>query len=295
MNRRLLLVSYEDTVKLSIHALADDGAVGSALAEGAPAECYYPHQVVVAPHDAGYVLVCRGSDAKNGKTEQPGGLYPFKFDGHKIQYGTKIAPDGGYGFGPRNIVFDKAGNFAYVVLERQNLFLSYAVKSGHLSPAPVASLPTTHAPRAYLPQIAGAVRVHPNGGFAYVANRTHRTRGDDVLPDMGPGANTISVYSIDSQSGKPTLVHEQATGGIHPRTISMSDDGRLLIAAHVRKATFKRHDAYREVPASLAIFRVCEQGHIAPMLLEPVDIGQDLLFWSSFVGWNREQGCSHND
>ncbi|WP_245152352.1 lactonase family protein [Allopusillimonas soli] len=293
--KRILLVSYDGTVKLSIHSLAKNGTIQGMIAKGGPAECNYPHQAAIAPDGAGYVLVCRGSDPAGEKAEQPGGLFPFKFDGHKIQYGSKISSNDGYGFGPRNIVFGKAGDHAYAVLERQNLLLSYKVNVGGISAAPLKTQPTTFWPATNLPQIAGAVRLHPSGKFLYVANRTHRTRGGDAITDISSGANTISAYSLDPITGIPTFLKEQETGGIHPRTISISDDGQLLVAAHVRKAFFQHGGSCIEIPASIAVFRVHENGHIAPIKITHVDIGRDLLFWSSFIGWNRQAGSNHND
>src|SRR3546814_2718483 len=65
---------------------------------------------------------------------------------------------------------------------------------------------------------AAEIRISPDGRFLYASNRGE--------------ANRLTIYSIDSHSGKLTLVDHQSTLGETPRNFIISPNGRFLLAAN---------------------------------------------------------------
>jgi len=281
---RRLLVAYNQAPGLSLHAVAADGSVSQALAAGLPEGAHYAHQVVPMPDGRHVVVVCRGADAHGAAPELPGSLQVLSLEGDAIRAVQAVTPAGGYGFGPRNIVFNAAGTRAYVSVERQNRLVVYALENGRFGAEPISMQSTLRGLPSYAPQIAGALRLHPNGQFLYVANRTHRTTGGDRCPDVGPGENSIAVYRLDQNSGVPVPLQTIGTEGVHPRTLSLDDAGRLLVAANLRAASFDGPTGVRQAQAGFAVFRVERDGRLTLLNRHPVSTDHRLLFWSAILG-----------
>src|ERR1700732_766499 len=74
-------------------------------------------------------------------------------------------------------------------------------------------------------QAVGTVKLHPNGRFAYVANRASSTDQAGVF--VG-GENNLAVFAIDSATGEPSLIQHVDTRGIHCRNFHIAPSGRLL-------------------------------------------------------------------
>ena len=87
-----------------------------------------------------------------------------------------IAPNGGYGFGPRHLDFHPTQPWVYVSLERQNKLYMYRMQGDSLEPAAAFMRDTLADPANVKPrQLAGTIHVHPNGRFVYVVNRADWT------------------------------------------------------------------------------------------------------------------------
>src|SRR5204862_370224 len=80
------------------------------------------------------ILVTRGHDAAGGKPEEPGALKVFDYEAGLLTNEASVAPNGGYGFGPRHLDFHPIKPWVYVSLERQNRLDMFAFDNGVLSP-----------------------------------------------------------------------------------------------------------------------------------------------------------------
>ncbi len=119
------------------------------------------------------------------------------------------------GSGPRHLVFDSKGNHAYLIEELSGTIDAYNYKNGNLKSIQHIS---TH-PADYKGIIGSAdIHISPNGKFLYASNR-----GD---------ANTITVFSIDSASGKLHLKGFQSTMGAMPRNFIIAPGGHFLLVAN---------------------------------------------------------------
>ncbi|MEI9805599.1 MAG: beta-propeller fold lactonase family protein [Pseudolabrys sp.] len=119
------------------------------------------------------LLVTRGNDPVNGKLEDPGALKIYNYQKGVLTEQSSIAPNEGYGFGPRHLDIHADLPWVFVSLERQNKLYAFRTDE-HDRIATEAAFkretladPDTVRPR----QMAGAIHVHPNGRYLYLANR----------------------------------------------------------------------------------------------------------------------------
>jgi 6-phosphogluconolactonase len=132
-------------------------------------------------------------------------------------------------------------------------------------------------------QVAGTVHVHPNGRFVYAVNRASSTVESEGERVFAGGENTFAVYSINPTTGGPSLIQHVDTRGIYCRTFHIDPSGRLLVAAHVMPLAVREGAALRTVPASLALFRIDDDGKLDFVRKYDVDVGETTMFWMGMV------------
>ncbi|MFC7398119.1 lactonase family protein [Chelatococcus sp. GCM10030263] len=291
---RHLLVAYSVPAAVEIYRTAPDETLGSLVGQLAAITLgRFLHHVHVTPDGCRAILVCRGHDATTEQPEQPGSLNVFSFDDGQLHDQQVVAPQGGYGFGPRDVDCHPAKPWLYVSQERQNELAMFAWSAdGALEAEPRLRVSTLAAARPDVHQLAGLVRVHPNGRFVYVANRAPEIRGPGHRPAFTGGDNTIAVYAIDPESGEPQLIQHVDTAGIHCRCFQIDASGRLLIAAHITALKVREGAFERLVPAGISIFRIADDGRLTLARRHEEDVGDDLLFWMGLVAVPGEQSMS---
>ena len=119
------------------------------------------------------------------------------------------------GNGPRHIIFSPNKKFAYLAEEMSGTVAAFEYKNGQLNL--IQRLPAHE--NDFKGDIGGAdIHASPDGKFLYVSNR-----GDQ---------NSISIFSIDQQTGKLTLAGAQSTLGLTPRNFMIDPSGTFLIVAN---------------------------------------------------------------
>jgi hypothetical protein len=146
-----------------------------------------------------------------------------------------------------------------------------------------------HPERVEPRQDGGAVHVHPNGRFVYVANRNDGYVGGhdgpswltpDPIPVFPGGENNIAVFAIDLDTGEPTLIQTVDSRGLHPRTFALDPSGRLLIVGNL--APMRLADGTL-VPASLALFGVGDDGRLAFVRQVDLELHGEMIWWMGLV------------
>lgn len=283
---RHLLTAYSNPSGLSVHRIEDGGAIGAEIVQRVtPDTGIYAHQVKVAPSNRTVIVVARGNDPKDDGPEDPGALKVFAYDNGQLTPLASVAPDGGYGFGPRHIDFHPSRPWVYVSLERQNRLHMFRFVGDSLEPAP-AYVKGTLADEAGARrrQRSGTVHVHPNGRFVYVANRASGTEDVAGRPLFIGGENNIAVYEIDDASGEPRVVQHADTHGIVPRTFALDKTGRLLVAANSVAILVRDGAAVKTVSPSLALFRAGQDGKLDYVRKYDIDVGSETMFWMGMPG-----------
>lgn len=202
----------------AVFPLQADGGVGPA--------------VLVVHHEGGGPVKGRQDDAHVHSTVfAPDGRYLFAQDlGNDKLYEYRFTNDGsrglispvpeGYaqmpaGSGPRHLVFDAGGHYAYLTSELAGTVTTLQYANGKLKTLQV--LPLT-APGFKGKIGAGAIHLSPDGRFLYATNR-----GD---------ANEIVVFSVDPYDGLLKLVGRHSTLGRTPREFAIDPTGRWLIVGN---------------------------------------------------------------
>ena len=280
-----VLVAFNHPSALRVYRINRDATPGEEVPQSGSIDAgIYAHQVRVTGNNRLVILVARGNDPASGKPEDPGALKVFNFGNGLLTNEVSVAPNGGYGFGPRHLDFHPSQPWVYVSLERENKLDMFQLDGDTLSPEPRFRKETLARPDNKLSQqAAGTVHVHPNGRFVYVANRADTTTEVDGQKVFVGGENNIATYEINQETGEPTLIDHAETHGIHCRTFHIDPSGRLLVAAHIRPLLVREGTKVRQLPACLSVFRVGDDGKLAFARKYDVDVGNHTMFWMGMV------------
>jgi 6-phosphogluconolactonase (cycloisomerase 2 family) len=282
-----VLVAFNNPSALRVYRINSDATLGEEVPQpGAIDAGIFAHQVRVTANNRLAILVTRGNDAAHGKPEDPGALKVFHFKNGLLTNAVSVAPDGGYGFGPRHLDFHPRQPWVYVSLERENKLDMFTLDGDTLSPVPRFRKETLARPNNTLSrQAAGTVHVHPNGRFVYCANRADTTREFEGQKVFVGGENNLATYTINQETGEPTLIDNAETYGIHCRTFHIDPSGRLLVAAHIRPLLVREGANVRNLPACLSVFRIGNDGKLDFVRKYDVDTGAGKTqSWMGIVG-----------
>jgi 6-phosphogluconolactonase len=203
--------------------LKGDGRVGSA--------------VLVVHHSGSGPVKGRQDNAHvHSAVFSPDGQYLFAQDlGADKLYAYRYTSDGGRGpvrpgatrylsmpggSGPRHLVFDAAGKYAYLTSELAGTVTVLQYMNGNLRPLQTLKLAE---PGFSGKEGAGAIHLSPDGRFLYATNR-----GD---------ANEIVIFAVDRYDGLLTIVGRQSTLGRTPREFAIDPSGRWLIVGNQESDT----------------------------------------------------------
>jgi 6-phosphogluconolactonase (cycloisomerase 2 family) len=285
---RNILVAFSNPGDFRVYRINADATLGDEVHQSEPIDPgIYPHQVRATLDDKHVILVTRGHSATNTKPEEPGALKIFNYADGQLSHEVSLAPNDGYGFGPRHLDFHPTQPWVYVSLERQNALAMFTMQNGTPSATPSFTKPTLAAP-AHTRQLAGTVHVHPNGRFVYAVNRASDTTIFEGTKVFAGGENTLVAYAIDPATGEPTEIQHIDTGGIHCRTFHIDPSGRLLVAAHIMAMSVRDGAGIRKIPAYLSVFRIADDGRLRFERSYEVDVGDKTMFWMGMVTLHGE-------
>jgi 6-phosphogluconolactonase len=280
-----VLVAFNNPSAIRVYRINRDATLGEEVQQPGSIDAgIFAHQVRVTANNRLAILVTRGNDPARDKPEDPGALKVFYFRNGLLTNEVSVAPNGGYGFGPRHLDFHPSKPWVYVSLERENKLDMFTLDGDTLSVAPLFSKETLARPDNKLSrQAAGTVHVHPNGRVVYVANRADTTTEVEGQKVFVGGENNLATYLIDQETGEPTLIDHAETHGIHCRTFHIDPSGRMLVAAHIRPLLVREGATVRNVPACLSVFHIGDDGKLAFVRKYDVDVGNNTMFWMGMV------------
>lgn len=279
-----VLVAFNNPPGVRVYRINPDGTPGDEVVQAPSVDPgIFPHQVLVTPDNRMVILVARGHDAARGKPEEPGALQVFDWQGGRLLNQQSVAPNGGYGFGPRHLDFHPTKPWIYVSLERQDAIVMFERAGNRLDPTPRFQTSTLAEPdniRSH--QLVGTVHVHPNGRFVYIANRASDTVEREGRKVFKGGENSIAVFAIDQQTGQPNLIQHADTHGIHPRTFHIDPSGRMMVVAHIMGLPLADGG---DIPARLTTFRIGEDGRLSFVRAYDTETGGQFMWWMGMVAW----------
>lgn len=279
------LTAYNNPSSVAVHRINADGTLGEEIVQSAALDCgIFAHQIRTTPANDAAILVCRGNDKSKDKAEDPGSLKFFSFKDGQLANRVSVAPEGGFGFGPRHLEFHPTLPFVYVSRERENKLNVYRLVDGVIDPQALFVKDTLARPNNIVSrQAACTLHAHPNGRFLYLANRAYDTvkvDGKDVFPG---GENNIAVYAIDQSNGEPTLIQNEDVRGVYPRTFALDPTGRMLVVTDVEPKLSRDAFGLSTIPANISSFKVGSDGKLAFTNNYEIDTAGQLQFWSGMV------------
>ncbi len=282
-----ILIAYNDPSGVTVHRLNPDGTIGEQVKQSAGLDFgIYAHQIRVDPSGEMAILVTRGNGPTPAKAEDPGAIKVFGYHDGLLSNRLSIAPHGGFNFQPRHVDFHPSQPWVFVSLERQNKLQVYQkLAAGTLNPVALFTKDSLTDPaHVHSGQQASTVHIHPNGRILYQGNRASDTvdfAGQQVF--IG-GENAIAVYSINQQTGEPTLLQNADTHGMSPRTFALDPNARILVAANQVPYLLREGAKVTSVPASLAVYRIAKDGKLTYVRKYDVEASNaHSLFWMGLI------------
>ena len=280
-----VLVAFNNPSAIHLYRVNADATPGAEVAQPNPIDAgIFAHQVRATPDNKQVILITRGHDPAGGKPEEPGALKIFDYHRGILSNEQSIAPNGGYGFGPRHLDFHPTKPWVYVSLERENRLDMFPLEGGKLSAE--AAFRANNLSRPVPPgarQAVGTVHVHPNGRFVYVANRASSVVEADGRKVFAGGENTLAAYAIDPATGEPKPIQHVDTHGIHCRTFHIDPSGKLLVAAHIQGIALRDGG---EMPCCLSVFRIGDDGKLDFVRKYDIDVsGGRTMWWMGMVSF----------
>src|SRR5579885_3732842 len=133
-----ILVAFSNPSGLRVYRVNPDGTPGAEVRQAEDINPgIYAHQIRIRLDNRKAILVARGHDAAGDKPEEPGALLVFDYRRGQLTNEAVVAPNGGYGFGPRHLDFHPTKPWVYVSLERQNRLDVFGFHDATLLAAPV--------------------------------------------------------------------------------------------------------------------------------------------------------------
>jgi 6-phosphogluconolactonase len=283
-----LISAFSAPSGISVRRLNLDGSIGDEIEQEASFDVgFYAHAVRVMPSNRAVLLVTRGNEPVPGmRTEDPGALYLYRFENGQLTSKQSVAPNQGIAYRVRHADFHPSRRWVYVDLEAQNQLHTYSIQADDtLSREPLFVSTTLASPSTSSGgQTTSSIQMHPtNGRTLYVANRGQGTevfQGERVANGT---ENTIAVFSIDPQTGEPTLIQTIETHSIAVRTMALSPDGRTLIAANTLPGKILRQGRVETVPAALTLYDIEDDGKLTFLSKLDVDTFGETMFWCGVV------------
>ena len=168
----------------------------------------YAHSVIVSPNNHYALCADLGTDR----------LYVYRFD---EQNGT-ITPNKPPfvavkpGSGPRHVIFHGSGRWVYLINELSSTISAFIWEQANGTLTDLQTISTL--PPGYAgANTAAEIMIHPNGRFLYASNRGH---------------DSLAVFSIESTTGKLTLVEHVPSRGHMPRNFSFDPTGGWILCTN---------------------------------------------------------------
>jgi 6-phosphogluconolactonase len=285
-----ILMAFNKPSAIRVYRVNRDGSPGPELAQPRRIDPgNYAHQVRVAADGKHVLSTALGGNATATEAEDPGAINVFEYSNGVLGAQQIVAPNGGYGFGPRHLDLHPNGRWVYVSLERQNRLEMFELESGTLSVHPRFSEALLAAPgHPGVTQSGGTVHVHPNGRYVYGVNRASDTVDFNGVAAFAGGENTLAVYELDPGSGAPRLIQHVDTGGFHCRTFHIDPAGKTLVAAHIMGMNVREDGRIRTVPPCLTIFRIAADGRLQFDHMHEIETRGASMFWMGIPEWQAD-------
>lgn len=293
-----VLVIYGGKPGMTVYTTLDDGAIGREIPRASTFDFgTKPHHVRMAPLDDRAVLVARGAKGFGKPSYVEGAFKQVRFDAGQVEIVESVTPAADRtprGFNPRNVDFHPTRPLMFATLEAQNELAVFAMNGSRIEATPLFTHTILQHPEAVRKrQDGGEVHVHPDGRHVYVVNRNDgyveersgpSWLNPDPIPEFPGGENNIAVFELDELTARPVLVQHVDTQGLDARTIAIDRSGTILLSADIAPMLVRKGEDLVTVPASLAVFRIGDDGRLTLLRRHDLEAGPEKVLWMGIVG-----------
>jgi 6-phosphogluconolactonase len=217
-NNTLLLAANYGSGSFSMFKLMPDGSISERMGgqqyEGSSVnperqEQSHPHMATIVPYSPFIIVTDLGTDKV---------MVYFSFSQSGLQLKTTIDTTGGAiiaGNGPRHIVVDPKGKYAYLLEELSGTIAVFSFNVGDMA---LVERVAMHPESAQGPFSGADIHFSPDGNYLYASNRGNE--------------NNIVIYKVNKRSGRLGLVGYQSTLGSTPRNFTIDPTGNYLLVAN---------------------------------------------------------------
>jgi 6-phosphogluconolactonase (cycloisomerase 2 family) len=285
MKGEYLFTAYNDPSSVTVHRIRPDGTIGDPVKQPNSLDTgNYAHQIRATPDNQQVILVTRGTNGPGSNPVNPGSIKTFRFNSGVLTNLAAIQPGNGMQFGPRHLDFHPTQPWVYVSIESQNKLYVYRRDSATgLSREPMFVKETLSDPKSPFLQDAGTIHLHPNGRFVYQANRASSTVNVGGKQVFAGGENSIAVFSINQNTGEPSLIQNIDGHGIQLRTFAIDPNAQMMVGASIQPLLVREGGTIKTLSAGLTVFRVASDGTLTFVRKYDVDVGDKTQFWSGMV------------
>jgi 6-phosphogluconolactonase len=159
-------------------------------------------------------------------------IYALDPDAQRLVTRPELTVDLPLGSGPRHLVFDAAGRFAYLMNELSATVTAfrYQRRDGALQAFQSVDL----MPEGFEGHRSGAeIRIHPQGRFLYATTRSHGSSGEPAAR----GLDALLWFEIDASDGRLRLRGREFAGGEIPRSFAFDRSGTHILVGHQASGT----------------------------------------------------------
>ncbi len=284
-NATHVLVAYNNPSSLSVHDLNADGTLGAEVKQPAPLDGgIYAHQIRVHPSNKMVVMVTRGNGPAPNRAEDPGALKIYSYKDGILTNRQSIAPNGGFGYQPRHVDFHPTQPFMYLNLERQNQLQVYRTVNGEsVEPKALFTKDTLDNPGREQACADDRRDSRPPERPLRLPQQP-RERDDDGRRKAGVGRRREHDRRVrDRSEDRRADAHTERRQRRHARAHVHARRGFSAAGGGQSECGDESRTAPR-VPASLAVFRIADDGKLSFLRKYDVETGQgSSLMWAGFL------------
>jgi len=215
-NEKWLYVANLQTGAVSVIPVLEDGALGTIKelyfisGNGGPGYISHPHQIGM-DRSGKWMFV-----PTQGRLQGIGKVTVYAIDEEQGTLTETFVMKGRTGAEPRHSAMHPNNQWFYLINEKDSTVVYYHFDdtTGELTPQQmISTLPDDYFGDGW----ASGLVISEDGKNLYASNRKH---------------DSVTVYELDIENGRMTLLQNIKTGGGQPRFITLTPDGTELIAAN---------------------------------------------------------------
>jgi 6-phosphogluconolactonase len=275
-----LVVTYNAPENLKIYNITPNGGLSETFKIRDLTTRKYPQHVKVSP-ESNLITICATTQQMNmGSSVFRAAIPVLGYKSGDLRDSlNSVFLNHNLKFSSGHLEFHPHLPLAYVSVERQNELQVYRYDQTGFHPEPIFTYTTLFGGTSKAVQLCGTVKIHPNGRYLYVLNRTLGCYEENNKKMLAKGGNDIAVFQIDPLTGGLTSLQRIDSQGIMPGTMNFDARGKLLIVANQFEVEPLEETEIKHIPQSLTVYKINTEGLLEFANKYPLQKHQKPMIW----------------